>query len=313
MTHLFYRTCYDPIKPSDAFHAKTLQMLNDLSNEYQQKRKKTRVYKTISLAACFTLIASFSIIFGLNYGRLFPSGGDGNATSPPASESVRYNSFMSKGDKGVASFTFKGRIYTPVSQDNTVKSINGVMEDQAIRQEDFGTFLGQVEICENDFLLGASIYQYQPIESEAIVIVQKDDKCELFAFRVFDIKKAFSMQEAFKIYNIKSANDIVQIRVIEVRHEQSADGHFTTIKDVPIKELTDQKSIQNLFDAVKDLVKAENNSAKEEKILGIEIVFKDGLETQFIYAPESKRILAFNWYMNLNEEQNDVFQMLINH
>lgn len=126
---------------------------------------------------------------------------------------------------------------------------------EKISKDDIGELIGVIneeDIGEKEYV-GANIYEYKPIDSLAIIIVDFNGDYEYFVFCNFlkgmardDIRT--DTKQNLELYNIKSSQDITQIDVIYEKEK-----HFKGYVPIVTNTISDPIDIQRFYDEYKEM------------------------------------------------------------
>ncbi|MDF2567299.1 MAG: hypothetical protein K0R90_755 [Oscillospiraceae bacterium] len=150
-------------------------------------------------------------------------------------------------------FVFSGREYRILSQD----SLKTFGFSEMIDKKDIGSLIttiksGSNRTYDDKSLVGSKVYEYKPVGSQAVVVVNQKGKNELYMFSSFISYQQNQDEDAseyLKLYNIKSEQDISKIEINSFAGPEERDPNKTIEdRDLIAKYYKGYKNLKNSSD-----------------------------------------------------------------
>lgn len=166
------------------------------------------------------------------------------------------------------------------------------------------------------------VYEYKPVNCNALVVVDKNPEYQIFGFCNFIDDKPTDGKRILEVYNITSADDIISIKEISPL-EKNIFG-ITTPKILKVHK--DREFIERFYTEFASITDVGNETycndlyanateeqwqdIYEESIKGMRnfyLSFKNGLKIELSFYPETGYMKGYLAYYKLSDEFSDFF------
>ena len=168
------------------------------------KKAKKGIQKWIAAAALFCILVGGALYLG-NAAGLLPN--------PSSENSSASNSSCVETANVTDEFVWDGKSYCANS--NSL-DLDWNLPDTVSSQE-VGPQLDVIESSVDASLIGCPIFEYAPLDCDAVVIVQRNSRYEVFTFNTFQAYEQNSdvdAQEYLSLYGIQDAGGIVKVELL---------------------------------------------------------------------------------------------------
>lgn len=166
------------------------------------KKAKKGVQKWIAAAALFCILVGGALYLG-NAAGLLPT--------PSSESSFTSNSSCAETAQVTDEFVWDGKTYCAVSN-----SLDWNLPATVSSQE-AGPQLDVIQSSADASLIGCPIFEYAPLSCDAVLIVQRDSRYEVFTFFTFQAYEQNSdvdAQEYLSLYGIQDTGDIEKVELL---------------------------------------------------------------------------------------------------
>lgn len=166
------------------------------------KKQRGRVQKWVAAAALFCILVGGALYLG-NAAGLLPT--------PSTENSFVSNSSSIESAQVTDEFVWDGKTYCAASN-----SFDGNLP-AVVSSQEAGPQLGVIQSSADVSLIGCPIFQYAPLGCDAVLIVQRNSRYEVFTFHTFQAYEQNSdvdAQEYLSLYGIQGADGIVKVELL---------------------------------------------------------------------------------------------------
>ena len=239
-----FKTSIDKLEPTEAQKNKMFDnIVNKVGGKSKPAHKKID-YKIAAVSALAAVVCLTIIIY-----PMFNKSQDVNPK--PSSTKSNVNAEIAQVTN---QFEFEGKLYVKADKEY----IEEWMLDNTSLTSRKGSLLGTIDKSPDKSLLECNIYSYMPLNSDAVIIVDKNNSLELFRFVSFESYMDNSDEDAamyLDVYNIKSHDDIHKIEIFRYPTATSIELTRTVTDKELIKEFYEgfaalKNSSDRYFDAI---------------------------------------------------------------
>ena len=192
----------DRITPDEKTVSRIWDTILHASAPAAPKKAERRVQKWVAAAALFCILVGGALYLG-NAAGLLPT--------PSTENSFVSNSSSIESAQVTDEFVWDGKTYCAASN-----SFDGNLP-AVVSSQEAGPQLGVIQSSADVSLIGCPIFQYAPLGCDAVLIVQRNSRYEVFTFHTFQAYEQNSdvdAQEYLSLYGIQGADGIVKVELL---------------------------------------------------------------------------------------------------